>query len=76
MDQEKQYCRYLRGKNAYGTLEGGDRPFVLVDTGTTTYWCICTMGPVGPDGQPAHLSRCGQAGRKCFRPPDTAKKDE
>ena len=67
MEVQKAYCRYLRGKNAYGTLEGGGRPFVLVDPGTTTYWCIATMGPVGPDGRPAHISTCGNEKRKCYR---------
>ncbi len=69
------YCRYLRGKNAYGTLEGGDKPFLNFDPATTTYWCLQTMGPVGPDGRPAHTTTCGDDKRKCFREPEAEKKD-
>ncbi|MCB0612476.1 MAG: hypothetical protein H6573_09865 [Lewinellaceae bacterium] len=66
MDASHRYCRYLRGKNAYGTTEGGDKPFLNFDPATTTYWCLRTMGPVGPDSQPAHLSACGNGKRNCF----------
>jgi len=63
------YCRFLRGKNAYGTLEGGDQPVIEVDSGTTTYWCIRTQGPVGPDDGMVHISTCCKPERKCFAPP-------
>jgi len=60
------YCRYLRAKNAFGTLEGGENPFLPEDPGTTTYWCIRSMGPVGPDGLPAHMSTCKHHSRTCY----------
>jgi hypothetical protein len=66
---KKQHCHYLRGKNAYGTLEGGGNPFLGFDPGTSTYWCICTMSPIGPDGQPAHTTSCYGKERKCYEPP-------
>ena len=59
-------CRHLRAKNAYGTMEGGDHPFLPADTGTTTYWCLRTCLPMGPDGGLAVTTRCG-AGRRCFQ---------
>ena len=49
MNSPTHYCRFLRGKNAYGTVEGGDKPFLNFDPATTTYWCLRTMGPVGPE---------------------------
>ncbi|MCB0587811.1 MAG: hypothetical protein KDD06_21140 [Phaeodactylibacter sp.] len=73
MNSPTHYCRFLRGKNAYGTVEGGDKPFLNFDPATTTYWCLRTMGPVGPDGQPAHLSNCGNTKRKCFAAPEVEK---
>ncbi len=61
------YCRYLRAKNAFGGLEGGENPFLPEDPGNTTYWCIRGMGPVGPDGRPAHISTCTKEGKRdCY----------
>ncbi|MCB0592449.1 MAG: hypothetical protein H6557_16510 [Lewinellaceae bacterium] len=73
MDSPTPYCRYLRGKNAYGTTEGGGKPFLDFDPASTAYWCLRTMGPVGPDGQPAYLAACGGEERKCFRAPEVEK---
>ena len=75
MDAPTPYCRFLRGKNAYGTLEGGGKPFLNFDPASTTYWCLCTSGPVGPDSQPAHLSTCGNTKRKCFTPLEEEKEE-
>lgn len=61
------FCHYLRGKNAFGTLEGGDHPFLPLDPATSSYWCIMTSGPIGPDGQPVHLYKCSNARKSCFR---------
>lgn len=63
----QDYCRYLRGKNAVGTLEGGEDPFLFMDIGTTTYWCLCTTASYGPDGQVAHITTCGNRERGCFK---------
>jgi hypothetical protein len=67
MQTNEDYCRYLRGKNAYGTLEGDEDPFLFFDTGTTTYWCICSMASFGPDGGVVHISACGNRERACFQ---------
>jgi len=66
-EEKKTHCHYLRGKNAYGTLEGGGNPFLEFDPGTSTYWCLCTMGPVGPDGKPANARDCQNEKRSCYR---------
>ena len=66
MQINQEYCRYLRGKNAYGTLEGGEDPFLLSDTGMSTYWCISSMTSFGPDGGMVHISTCGNRKRTCF----------
>ena len=73
---ETHYCRFLRGKNAYGTLEGGDRPFLSIDPATTYYWCIRTAGPVGPDDRPVHGLLCNRPDRTCFRERLDTKKRE
>ncbi len=65
-NKQKNHCKSLRAKNAYGTTEGGDSPFLPVDAGTTTYWCLKTCSPVGPDNQPAYTANCG-AHRPCFQ---------
>ncbi len=75
-EKQVHYCRYLRGKNAFGTLEGGDRPFVFIDPGTTTYWCVRTAGPVGPDDGPVHLHACTGPDRACFVQRPEAEKRE
>ncbi|MBX9666720.1 MAG: hypothetical protein K2X93_03835 [Candidatus Obscuribacterales bacterium] len=60
-----QHCRFLRAKNGYGKLEGGGLPFFTQDTVTTTYRCISTGEPFGPDYQLAHTSTC-TIKRGCF----------
>lgn len=70
MNNPKVYCKFLRAKNAYGTLEGVDHNFIPIDPGTTFYWCIQTMGPAGPDSRLAHISSCANSQRKCFAAKD------
>ena len=65
----KKYCRFLRAKNAYGTLEGGGQPFLTIDTGTTQYWCVTTSAPYGPDSGIVHLSKCWNEKRTCYQKP-------
>lgn len=61
-------CRLLRAKNGYGTMEGGENPWLLVDSSTSVYWCLCTMLAYGPDDGLAHSDLCRSA-RACFAPP-------
>jgi len=65
MSEQKDICKFLRAKNGYGTLEGGSMPFILTDGITTTYRCICTGEPFGPDNELAHTSMCTST-RDCF----------
>lgn len=58
-------CKFLRAKNAYGTMEGGDSPFLPLDEGTTSYWCLKTCSPVGPDNNFVHTQKCS-GNRMCF----------
>lgn len=59
-------CRYLRGKTAYGTNEGGETPWLLLeDAGTTVFRCVRTGEAVGPDDYFADSNLC-RAGRRCF----------
>lgn len=69
MEKTTPPCRYLRAKNAFGTLEGGDQPFLPGDPGTTTYWCIRTMGPAGPDDGLTHITNCRNEKRGCYAAP-------
>ncbi len=75
MNQPKSYCRFLRAKNAFGTLEGGGNPFLPEDPGTTAYWCIRSMGPAGPDGRLAHISSCANPERACYQPESESSKE-
>jgi hypothetical protein len=66
-ESKLSFCHYLRGKNAFGTLEGGDHPFIPLDPATSSYWCIVTSGPIGPDGQPVEWHKCCNGNRNCFK---------
>lgn len=61
-------CRFLRAKNPYGSLEGGEAGWLLLDEANTHIWCIKSMGPVGPDNGLADPHRC-VGGRACFVKP-------
>lgn len=64
-ERTHEICRFLRGKNGLGTLEGGENPWRLHDTVTTSYTCLCTGEPFGPDEELAYAGVC-RAGRDCF----------
>ena len=66
----KVFCKFLRAKNAYGRLEGGDQMFLEIDPGTTMCWCLKTMAPVGPDEGIVHTDVCDESNAKpCFAKP-------
>jgi hypothetical protein len=58
-------CRYLRAKNSFGMMEGGENLWYQIDESNATYWCIKTGNPIGPDNQLAAPAQCLQE-RKCF----------
>ena len=60
-----QPCQCLRTKNPYGSTPQNSASWLPgVDT-SSSYWCLRTMGPAGPDEHYVHLSRCTPA-RTCY----------
>lgn len=64
-----QYCRFLKAKNPFGTVEGGGHEWYTYDDANTIYWCIKSIGAGGPDNGPVEPGLC-QCGRKCYRERD------
>lgn len=59
-------CKFLRARNPYGMMEGGDHPWLLLDDANTICWCITSAGGVGPDNGLVSPTSCIQ-GRSCYR---------
>ncbi len=61
-------CRQLRTKMMHVTSDwkahSADHP-----TSSASYWCLKTMGPVGPDDRPCHLADC-RSSRGCYEAAD------
>lgn len=57
-------CRHLRSKMMHVASDWEQRASEYPST-TSSYWCLKTMGSVGPDDFPAELDSC-RAGRTCF----------
>jgi len=62
-------CKFLRARNPYGMMEGGDHPWFLLDDANTICWCISSSGAVGPDNGLVSPTNCRE-GRSCFVPQD------
>ena len=58
-------CKFLRARNPYGMMEGGDNPWHLLDDANTISWCINSAGAVGPDNGLVSPVECTK-GRSCF----------
>ncbi len=58
-------CKFLRARNPYGMMEGGDQPWLLLDDANTICWCINSAGASGPDDGLVSTSGCKE-GRSCF----------
>ena len=58
-------CKFLRARNPYGMMEGGDNPWLLLDDANTICWCISSAGAVGPDNGLVSPTYC-RKGRSCF----------
>ena len=73
-----QYCLQSAAscfaKTGYGTLEGGENPWLLIDTSTMVYWWLQTAF-YGSDHGLAHLDMCRER-RGCFVPPRQAAQEE
>ena len=57
-------CRYLRSRSAYGSAFD-EAAFGGADSPVESYWCLCTMEPVGPDDRLVDPHACC-GGRACF----------
>jgi hypothetical protein len=64
-----QPCQCLRTKNPYGTTPKNPEIWVDGIHAASSYWCLRTMGPAGPDEHYVHLARC-TPGRKCYEAPE------
>lgn len=62
-------CRCLRTKNAYGTSPQSAENWLPGIHASSSYWCLLTQGPAGPDEHYVHLARC-VAGRACYDAPE------
>ena len=65
----QQPCQCLRTKNPYGTSPQNAESWLPGVASSSTYWCLRTMGPAGPDEHFVHLSRCTPA-RSCYEAPE------
>lgn len=63
-----KFCRFLRIKNPYGGLEGGENALYLLDDANSICWCIKSTGGAGPDNGLVDPPSC-VAGRLCFEAP-------
>jgi hypothetical protein len=58
-------CRHLRTKMMSVVVEWDAHAAEFPST-SAAYWCLRTMGPVGPDDGPADLDDC-RNGRSCYQ---------
>lgn len=63
----KNLCKFLRARNPYGMMEGGEHPWLLLDDANTICWCINSAGAMGPDSGLVSPVKCVE-GRTCFEP--------
>ncbi|WP_422082294.1 hypothetical protein [Ulvibacterium sp.] len=64
---KKNICKFLRARNPYGMMEGGENPWLLLDDANTICWCITSAGATGPDNGLVSPLHCLE-GRSCFVP--------
>lgn len=57
-------CRWLRARSAYGRAMD-DADWEAGESSVESYWCLCTMEPVGPDDGLVHAHDC-RPGRGCY----------
>ncbi len=62
-------CQCLRTKNPYGTTPQNFEDWLPHVAASSSYWCLRTMGPAGPDEHFVHLSQC-KSGRACYESPE------
>ncbi|HVC91584.1 MAG TPA: hypothetical protein VND66_13285 [Acidobacteriaceae bacterium] len=62
-------CRCLCTKNMYGTSPRFSETWQPGTHAASSYWCLLTQGPAGPDENYVHLARC-VPGRACYDAPE------
>lgn len=60
-----QPCQCLRTKNPYGFTPQNADAWLPTFHASSSYWCLRTMGPAGPDERYVHLARC-TPDRSCY----------
>jgi hypothetical protein len=65
-DNPQPPCQCLRTKNAFGSTAEDSHLWPPGVMASSSFWCLLTMGPAGPDEGFAHSTRCVE-GRVCFR---------
>lgn len=63
---DTKFCRFLKGKNPFGTVEGGSNDWYVFDDANTIFWCVKSLGAGGPDNGPVEPGRCVE-GRDCYK---------
>lgn len=63
----KSECKFIRTKSAYINNVENPEAWRTNDSSTRQYWCVKTMGVIGPDNNLAEPETC-QPDRKCFLP--------
>jgi hypothetical protein len=58
------HCANLRHKGMYVLPDGPVDADYDSQLGSTSYWCVCTQRPFGPDGLPVNARDCVR-GRGC-----------
>jgi len=61
----RNFCRFLKSKNPFGTFQGGDDDSFVLDDANTIFWCVKSLGAGGPDNGPVDPRLCIN-GRSCF----------
>ena len=62
---KNKICKFLRARNPFGMMEGGEHPWLLLDDANTICWCINSAGAVGPDNGLISPKHCKEF-RSCF----------
>lgn len=62
----KPYCQHLRTKRYY-ISDAPPATYLAEETATTGYWCLKTMGVVGPDDNFVSPTDC-KGHRACYCP--------
>jgi hypothetical protein len=58
-DAVPRLCKYLRAKVTTGPHGDLRALAAAAADASTTYWCLLTMSPAGPDDRLVHATDCG-----------------